>query len=202
MKFDDLIQEYNEELTNKRKWYDSLQTYYYELLNEYKFREVEYLKIYPLISEIQNIDIYEDGILLDKIKFIKNILEGICDYSYELYMNLEEQNMEELCHIWNNYKSKGKILEDDLEILERNFSNTKLDIINISDIYMNRFLTLLAGLPLLKGDEFMYNSLYISKIKKTDIRGEAERLISVLKGVKPAKIFVEYKKAHVSYICI
>ncbi len=26
MKFDDLIQEYNEELTNKRKWYDSLQT--------------------------------------------------------------------------------------------------------------------------------------------------------------------------------
>ena len=27
MKFDDLIQEYNEELTNKRKWYDSLQTF-------------------------------------------------------------------------------------------------------------------------------------------------------------------------------
>lgn len=202
MKFDNLIQEYNEREINKKEWYDSLQTYYYELLDGYKFREVKYLKIYPFISEIQNIDIYEDGVLFNKIKFIRNILAGIHDYSYELYMNLEERNIEDLYYIWNNYKSKGKILEKDLEMIEKISLSIKSNIINVSDIYMNRFLTLLAGLPLLNGDEFMYNSLYISRIKEIDIRHEAERLIGILKGEEPAKIIVEYRKADVNCICI
>ncbi len=202
MKFYNLIQEYNEKKIKKKEWYDSLQTYYYELLGGYKFREVKYLKIYPFILEIQDVDIDEEGVLLNRIKFIKDILDGIHDYSYELYMNLEERDIENLCSIWNHYKSKGKILERDLEMIESISCGVKSDITNISDIYMDRLLTLLAGLPLLDGDEFMYNSLYISRIKKSDIRHEVERLIYVLKGEKPAKIIIEYKKGHVNYICI
>ncbi len=96
MKFDDLIQQYNEKGIDKEAWYDSLQIYYHELLDGYKFRQVEYLKIYPLILELQDIDICEESTLQDRINFIINILNGVYDYSYELYMNLEKRDIEEL----------------------------------------------------------------------------------------------------------
>ncbi|MCI8508764.1 MAG: hypothetical protein HFJ06_09415 [Lachnospiraceae bacterium] len=75
MKFYDLIQQYDEKGIDKEAWYDSLQIYYHELLDGYKFRQVEYLKIYPLILELQDIDICEKSILQDMIDSIINILK-------------------------------------------------------------------------------------------------------------------------------
>lgn len=201
MKFYDLIQQYDEKGIDKEAWYDSLQIYYHELLDGYKFRQVEYLKIYPLILELQDIDICEKSILQDRINFIINILRGVYDYSYEVYMELEKRNIEDLCYIWNNYKLGGKISEKNAEMVGMFSENLNLNIVNISDIYMKKLLSLLEGLPILDGDEFMYNSLYVSTISEIDIRDEAERLINILKGERPANILIVYKKAVVNYIC-
>ncbi len=97
---------------------------------------------------------------------------------------------------------RGRISEKDVEMIENISEDFNLNIVNISDIYMKRLISLLEGLPMLDGDEFMYNSLYISRISEIDIRDEAESLTSILKGEKPAKILIAYKKGRVNYICL
>ena len=67
MKFDFLIEEYLLNKVDAETLKNSIKQYFKKLLNEYKFREIEYLKFYPFISELQDDELYREDVLRGKI---------------------------------------------------------------------------------------------------------------------------------------
>lgn len=203
MNFKKLLADYINKQINEKELYNLLNTYYYELLSEYKFRELEYLKLYPFISQLLDEDLYQESTLKDEIKRINEILDGVRDYSHVLYMKLEEKDsIRDLCTIWNDYKINKKISLYDMEKIEKRLLEDETSFKRISDIYISKLVALLNGLPMIQGEEIIFNLLYISNTETIDISDDIERIISILQGKKMANVFIRYEKGIVNYSCL
>ena len=75
MKFDFLIEEYLLNKVDAETLKNSIKQYFKKLLNEYKFREIEYLKFYPFMSELQDDELYREDVLRGRISEIKDIMD-------------------------------------------------------------------------------------------------------------------------------
>lgn len=134
MEFNRLLQIYITGKMNIDEFKAVLDNYYSELLDGFKFREIEYLKIYPLICELQ--DAYEDDTqsLSERIEYVDSILNGQCNYSAQLYINLgESADIEVLCGIWNQYKSNGYVTKESLDYMEDTLSSFNVDFRRIDN---------------------------------------------------------------------
>lgn len=199
MKFNDILEAYMEDNIDESILYNNIRQCFRELLDEYKFRKLEYLKIYPFISELQDEDLYESCTLKNKIKDIKDILGGKKTFSYDLWMRLEECDMSNIRGVWDEYIEKGKILFEEHELLEKKKSETVTNIRTVQDICWEKLLNLLIGLPTLDDDCYMYNLLYSNNIDKSTICKEIERLIDILEGKRPVHMSMIYTNKDVIY---
>ena len=61
-----------------------------------KVISIDALKIYPFVSELINKELYEDNeVLYDKAVWIKSIIDGAAEYSYELMIKLPRRNIDD-----------------------------------------------------------------------------------------------------------
>ena len=118
MKFDFLIEEYLLNKVDAETLKNSIKQYFKKLLNEYKFREIEYLKFYPFISELQDDELYREDVLRGKISEIKDILYGQKAFIYDVWMNLSKSNISPIDRVWSEFKEKGCVSFTNNEILQ------------------------------------------------------------------------------------
>lgn len=197
MKFKELLDEYICGRINANMLYDHMKQHFEELLGGYRFRKLEYLKIYPFISELQDPDLYREHILKDKIKQINNIMNGQESFSYDLWMNLEKCEMSQIYKIWNEYKEKGFISFDEIELLQKELSNIHTKA--IEDLCREKLLTLLIGLPTVDDDFCTYNLLYTKEVDKTSICEDIEKIMEILNGKRPVHILLKYVSSDCMY---
>ena len=134
MRFHHMVEEYTLGRINADMLYKHIKQYFSELFDEFKFRELEYLKIYPFLSEFQDEELYREDILKDKIEEINNILNGKKSFSYDLWMNLKKCELNYFYEILAQYKEIGKISFEDSELLQTKLSNITLNKKTVEDI--------------------------------------------------------------------
>lgn len=199
MKFDFLIEEYLLDIIDAETLKNSIKQYFKNLLNEYKFREIEYLKFYPFISELQDDELYREDVLREKINEIKDILYGQKVFIYDVWMNLSKSNISLIDKVWGEYKEKGCVSFTDNEILQEELNN--ISIKTIEDVCREKLLTLMVGLPII--DDFLtYNLLYVKKITQNVISEDIERLIDVLTGKRPVHLLLKYDNNDFIYMVL
>lgn len=199
MKFDFLIEEYLLNKIDAETLKNSIKQYFKNLLNEYKFREIEYLKFYPFISELQDDELYREDVLREKINEIKDILYGQKVFIYDVWMNLSKSNISLIDKVWGEYKEKGCVSFTDNEILQEELNN--ISIKTIEDVCREKLLTLMVGLPII--DDFLtYNLLYVKKITQNVISEDIERLIDVLTGKRPVHLLLKYDNNDFIYMVL
>lgn len=143
MKFNHLLEDYVLSKIDVDVLHHKIKEYFTEIFNEQKFRELEYLKIYPFISELQDEDIYKDKILKEKIKQIDNILNREENFIYDLWMNLEKCDINLIYEIWDEYKERGRIVYKDFKLLQDKLSHIKSNIRTVEDICLEKLLMLI-----------------------------------------------------------
>ena len=199
MKFDFLIEEYLLNKVDAETLKNSIKQYFKKLLNEYKFREIEYLKFYPFISELQDDELYREDVLRGKISEIKNILYGQKAFIYDVWMNLSKSNISPIDRVWSEFKEKGCVSFTNNEILQEELNN--ISIKTIEDLCREKLLTLMVGLPIV--DDFLtYNLLYVKEITLNVISEDIERLIDVLTGKRPVHLLLKYNNNDFIYMVL
>ena len=199
MKFDFLIEEYLLNKVDAETLKNSIKQYFKKLLNEYKFREIEYLKFYPFISELQDDEIYREDVLRGKISEIKDILYGQKAFIYDVWMNLSKSNISPIDRVWSEFKEKGCVSFTNNEILQEELNN--ISIKTIEDLCREKLLTLMVGLPIV--DDFLtYNLLYVKEITLNVISEDIERLIDVLTGKRPVHLLLKYNNNDFIYMVL
>ena len=199
MKFDFLIEEYLLNKVDAETLKNSIKQYFKKLLNEYKFREIEYLKFYPFISELQDDELYREDVLRGKISEIKDILYGQKAFIYDVWMNLSKSNISPIDRVWSKFKEKGCVSFTNNEILQEELNN--ISIKTIEDLCREKLLTLMVGLPIV--DDFLtYNLLYVKEITLNVISEDIERLIDVLTGKRPVHLLLKYNNNDFIYMVL
>ena len=199
MKFDFLIEEYLLNKVDAETLKNSIKQYFKKLLNEYKFREIEYLKFYPFISELQDDEVYREDVLRGKISEIKDILYGKKAFIYDVWMNLSKSNISPIDRVWSEFKEKGCVSFTNNEILQEELNN--ISIKTIEDLCREKLLTLMVGLPIV--DDFLtYNLLYVKEITLNVISEDIERLIDVLTGKRPVHLLLKYNNNDFIYMVL
>ena len=199
MKFDFLIEEYLLNKVDAETLKNSIKQYFKKLLNEYKFREIEYLKFYPFISELQDDELYREDVLRGKISEIKDILYGQKAFIYDVWMNLSKSNSSPIDRVWSEFKEKGCVSFTNNEILQEELNN--ISIKTIEDLCREKLLTLMVGLPIV--DDFLtYNLLYVKEITLNVISEDIERLIDVLTGKRPVHLLLKYNNNDFIYMVL
>ncbi len=199
MKFDFLIEEYLLNKVDAETLKNSIKQYFKKLLNEYKFREIEYLKFYPFISELQDDELYREDVLRGKISEIKDILYGQKAFIYDVWMNLSKSNISPIDRVWSEFKEKGCVSFTNNEILQEELNN--ISIKTIEDLCREKLLTLMVGLPIV--DDFLtYNLLYVKEITLNVISEDIERLIDVLTGKRPVHLLLKYNNNDFIYMVL
>lgn len=199
MKFDFLIEEYLLNKVDAETLKNSIKQYFKKLLNEYKFREIEYLKFYPFISELQDDELYREDVLRGKITEIKDILYGQKAFIYDVWMNLSKSNISPIDRVWSEFKEKGCVSFTNNEILQEELNN--ISIKTIEDLCREKLLTLMVGLPIV--DDFLtYNLLYVKEITLNVISEDIERLIDVLTGKRPVHLLLKYNNNDFIYMVL
>ena len=199
MNFIDLLDEYVLGKVDKEGLCKHIKQMFNQLFDEYKFMELEYLKIYPFLSHLQDEDLYETDILQREIEEIKGILSGQKLFLYDMWINLNKRDIGQIEQIWSNYKEKGMISFEELEFLQNIKLHIMLNTRTIEAICWEKLLTLLIGLPTVDDDFCTYNLLYAKEIDKVSIRREVERLIDILEGKNPVHILLRYE--HTDFAC-
>lgn len=199
MRFNELLEYYMIGKIDVNCLYSEIRKEFDELLNDSKFRELDYLKVYPFMSELQDEDLYKDHILDKKIIEIDNILSGQKNFSFSVWMYLDKVEMELFNKIWNDYKDKNVISFEDYELLQKELLNEETNIKTIEDMYIQKLRTLLIGLPIVNDNFYTYNLLYADKVDKKSIYDETQRLMDILCGEKPAYIVIRYACKDVIY---
>lgn len=199
MKFDFLIEEYLLNKVDAETLKNSIKQYFKKLLNEYKFREIEYLKFYPFISELQDDELYREDVLRGKISEIKDILYGQKAFIYDVWMNLSKSNISPIDRVWSEFKEKGCVSFTNNEILQEELNN--ISIKTIEDLCREKLLTLMVGLPIVE-DFFTYNLLYVKEITLNVISEDIERLIDVLTGKRPVHLLLKYNNNDFIYMVL
>lgn len=199
MKFDFLIEEYLLNKVDAETLKNSIKQYFKKLLNEYNFREIEYLKFYPFISELQDDELYREDVLRGKISEIKDILYGQKAFIYDVWMNLSKSNISPIDRVWSEFKEKGCVSFTNNEILQEELNN--ISIKTIEDLCREKLLTLMVGLPIV--DDFLtYNLLYVKEITLNVISEDIERLIDVLTGKRPVHLLLKYNNNDFIYMVL
>ena len=199
MKFDFLIEEYLLNKVDAETLKNSIKQYFKKLLNEYKFREIEYLKFYPFISELQDDELYREDVIKKKISEIKDILYGQKAFIYDVWMNLSKSNISPIDRVWSEFKEKGCVSFTNNEILQEELNN--ISIKTIEDLCREKLLTLMVGLPIV--DDFLtYNLLYVKEITLNVISEDIERLIDVLTGKRPVHLLLKYNNNDFIYMVL
>ncbi len=199
MKFDFLIEEYLLNKVDAETLKNSIKQYFKKLLNEYKFREIEYLKFYPFISELQDDELYREDVLRGKISEIKDILYGQKAFIYDVWMILSKSNISPIDRVWSEFKEKGCVSFTNNEILQEELNN--ISIKTIEDLCREKLLTLMVGLPIV--DDFLtYNLLYVKEITLNVISEDIERLIDVLTGKRPVHLLLKYNNNDFIYMVL
>ena len=199
MKFDFLIEEYLLNKVDAETLKNSIKQYFKKLLNEYMFREIEYLKFYPFISELQDDELYREDVLRGKISEIKDILYGQKAFIYDVWMNLSKSNISPIDRVWSEFKEKGCVSFTNNEILQEELNN--ISIKTIEDLCREKLLTLMVGLPIV--DDFLtYNLLYVKEITLNVISEDIERLIDVLTGKRPVHLLLKYNNNDFIYMVL
>ena len=199
MKFDFLFFLYLLNKVDAETLKNSIKQYFKKLLNEYKFREIEYLKFYPFISELQDDELYREDVLRGKISEIKDILYGQKAFIYDVWMNLSKSNISPIDRVWSEFKEKGCVSFTNNEILQEELNN--ISIKTIEDLCREKLLTLMVGLPIV--DDFLtYNLLYVKEITLNVISEDIERLIDVLTGKRPVHLLLKYNNNDFIYMVL
>lgn len=185
---------------DERELYSDIRQKFSEFISKYKFRELEYLRIYPFLSELQDEDLYEKVRLKEKIKEIKGILGGQESFSYDLWMNLMPNDMKVVNNIWSNYKIQGRISLEEVELLQNMKRDIMRDAKTVEGVCWEKLLALLFELPVADDDFGTYNLLYAKEIDMGSICDEVERLIDILQGKKAIHILLKYTCT--DFICI
>ncbi len=199
MKFDFLIEEYLLNKVDAETLKNSIKQYFKKLLNEYKFREIEYLKFYPFISELQDDELYREDVLRGKISEIKDILYGQKAFIYDVWMNLSKSNISPIDRVWSEFKETGCVSFTNNEILQEELNN--ISIKTIEDVCREKLLTLMVGLPIVE-DFLTYNLLYVKEITLNVINEDIERLIDVLTGKRPVHLLLKYNNNDFIYMVL
>ena len=154
--------------------------------------------MYPFISELQDEDLYKDSILKEEINTMLSVLEGRCNYSYDLWMNVPKQELTKNERIWKFYKKNKKITFEQIELLEKELEN--ITLLTIEEVCLDKLLTLLLGLPTANDNFYTYNLLYSKEISRDIINEDIEKLISILKGNRPVHLLLKYVSAECIFI--
>jgi len=88
MKFNELLEEYMHGQIDANKLYNCVRKEFMVLFENYKFRELEYLKKYPFLYELQDEDLYCEAILNDRVREIYNVLNGKQAFIYDMWIKL------------------------------------------------------------------------------------------------------------------
>jgi len=88
MKFNELLEEYMHGRIDAKKLYNCVRKEFMVLFENYKFRELEYLKKYPFLYELQDEDLYCEAILNDRGREIYNVLNGKQAFIYDMWIKL------------------------------------------------------------------------------------------------------------------
>lgn len=190
IKFEKIISQYSDEIIDKNNLYNKLSKYFMVLLENNMFFDLDFLKIYPFISELQDEDIYEDDILKIKLNEIKDIISGKKDFSYGIWMQLMKENVEDIFLIWDMYKENNFILYEKLLYIEKKLKDIKVK--TIGDIIKKKILMLMSGLPTVNDDIYINNLLYMENIKKERIIKEIDNLFDVILKQNPIFVILEY----------
>ena len=119
MKFEKLINQYSNKIIDSKKMYEEIRNYFTLLLKNNKFNELDYLKIYPFISELQDEDLFENNILDSKISEISDIISGEKAFIYGLWIKLVFKDMDDILNIWDMYKRNKFISFEKLLYVEK-----------------------------------------------------------------------------------
>lgn len=190
MEFRNMLEKYMCSDINAELLYNYINRLFKDLLIGYEFRKIKYLKLYPFISELQDEDLYEDKILKETIDTILSVLEGRCNYSYDLWMSIPKQELANINRIWEFYKDNKKITFNQLMMLEKELEN--ININTIEEVCLQKLLTLLIALPTLDDDFYTFNLLYCSDVSREIVNEEIEKVINILNGTRPMHLLIKY----------
>ena len=200
MEFKNMLEKYMCDDINAESLYNYVRNLFSELIRKYDFRKLSYLKMYPFISGLQDEDLYKDPILKEEINTILSVLEGRCDYSYDLWMNVPNQELTNIKRIWKFYKKNKKITLEQIELLEKELENINPN--TIGEVCMVKLLTLLLGLPTADDNLYTYNLLYSNEVDEIIVNEDIEKMISILNGKRPVHLLLKYVSAECIFIII
>lgn len=106
-------------------------------------------------------------------------------------MSLGNCDISGICSIWDEYKENGTITFKQLKLLEEELLSIQINIKTVQDLYREKLLTLLTGLPTSE-DFYTYNLLYTEEVDENNICREVEKLIDILKGKRPVHMLLKY----------
>lgn len=192
MNFEGIIALYMQGEIDINTLYSLIKQKFKEILTEDKFKELEYLRIYPFISKLQDEDLYIEEILKKEIPSIQDILGGMKNYSYNMWMKIESVDIEDYYRIWSKYRKGKGILLADLEKVNQEVENVTLKCKTIADVCMAKLLRLIQALPEIAGNEAEYNLLYTEEPALYYIEDEIEKLMEILSGKRPINILLMY----------
>lgn len=194
MEFKDILEKYMHGVINPEILYKHIHYLFHELIIKYEFRKISYLKFYPFISELQDEDLYKESILKEKITTILSVLEGRCNYSYDLWMKIPKQELTLFYSIWEFYKMNSKITFKQLISLKKELENIGAD--TIEEICLKKLGVLLLGLPTADDDFYTYNLLYCNEVNSDIINEDIEKMINILNGNRPIHLLLNYSSAN------
>lgn len=195
MEFRNMLEKYMRGDINAELLYNYVNRLYNDLIIGYEFRKIKNLKLYPFISELQDEDLYKDKILKEKIDTILSVLDGRCNYSYDLWMSIPKQDLANINGIWEFYKDNKKITFNQLMMLEKELENINTN--TIEEVCLQKLLTLLIALPTLDDNFYTYNLLYCDDVSREIVNEDIEKVINILNGIRPMHILLKY----VSFDC-
>ena len=203
LKFTDALEEYISGRIDDNTLYDQMTKLFYEFLKEERFRKLEYLKIYPFISALQDEDIYQEQLLKKEIAQIIDILDGKKSFSYGLWMKLEERDIGQIHKIWDGYKMNGAIDFEEADFLQKELQNLVFHTKTIEDLCLERLLAMLVDLPIISAQDDRYNLLYTSdRIDEMSISENVEKLMKLLTGKSSVHILLKYGCSDCMYMIL
>ena len=203
LKFVDILGEYILGRIDANMLHEQMKMLFSEYINDNLFRKLQYLKIYPFISALQDEDIYQEHLLKKEITQIIEILEGKKAFIYAFWMNLEGREMSQISRIWDRYKKNGTILFEQSELLEKELFNLVSNTETIEDICQEKLLSLLVDLPTVSAQNDNYNLLYTNKkVDEMSISENVEKLIKIMTGKIPVHVMLKYGCNECTYMIL
>ena len=202
-KFSDMLEEFVLGKIDANTLHKQMKKLFRTYLKERRFKRLQYLKIYPFMSALQDEDLYQEHVLKKEINQIIDILDGKKPFIYHLWMKLEEREMSQIYKIWDGYKKNGFIAFEESELLQNELRNIAFNTKTIEDICFEKLLALLVDLPTTSEHGDHYDLLYMDEyIHEIDISENVEKLINILAGKTPVHILLKYVCSDCMYIIL